>query len=239
MRVLDCLFYGEEPIRELYDNPDFELMKGSTLNVEHVVEAMKDVGAVVHLAELVGDPLCALDSEQTLKINYLATKVVADVCKYFQINRFIYMSSCSVYGASEEDKRLDENSQLNPVSLYAKMKIQSERAILGMVDDNFSPCIFRLATVHGLSPRMRFDLVVNIMTAKAVFEKEITVFGGNQWRPNVYVGDVGEAIIKALEAPIKEIKGEIINIGSDEQNYRIIDIGKMVNRIVPDAKLIV
>lgn len=238
VRVLDNLTYGDSGIRDLYSENCFEFIKGDIRDLSMVVEAIKGMDAVIHLAAIVGDPASALSPQRTIEINYLSTKLVAEVCKYNQINRFIFASTCSIYGASPTpDSRLSEESPLNPVSLYAEMKIKSEEMLLDMVDGNFAPTILRMATLYGLSPRMRFDLVVNLVTAKAIFEKKIPIFGGSQWRPNLHVVDAAEAFLKCLAAPIEKIEGEAFNVGSNEQNHQIIDIGRMIHSIVSDAEI--
>lgn len=240
VRTIDNLMYGDEGIKELYENPNFQLIKGDMRNLQTVMKAVNGTDAVIHLAAIVGDPASALNPAETIEINYLATKLLAEVCKYSQINRFIFASTCSVYGASSTpDERLTEESILNPVSLYANMKIKSEQAILELVDENFSPTILRMSTLFGLSPRMRFDLVINILTAKAVVDKEITVFGGNQWRPFIHVEDAADAYVKCLEIPINKIRGMIFNVGVSEMNFQIIKIGEKIKNIIKDAKIIV
>ncbi|MBI4383896.1 MAG: NAD-dependent epimerase/dehydratase family protein [Nitrospinae bacterium] len=236
VRVLDNLLYGDGPIRELYSNPNFELVKGDIRHIEEVVSAIGGMDAMVHLAAIVGDPACAIDSRFTIESNYLAAKLLADICKHHQINRFLFSSTCSVYGASPE--KLSETSPLNPVSLYARSKIYSENAILEMVDENFSPTILRLGTVYGLSPRPRFDLVLNLFVAKAIKEGKFYVDGGNQFRPMVHVADVADGFVACLEAPIEKVRGEIFNIGSNEQNLRIEDLGKEVVRLIPTAEMV-
>lgn len=240
VRVLDNLMYGDEGIRDLYNHPDFEFIKGDMRNLQIVMECLKRMDAVIHLAAIVGDPASSLNPQDTIEINYLSTKLIAELCKYYQINRFLFASTCSVYGTSPTpEARLDEKSPLNPVSLYAEMKLKSEKGILELVDENFSPTILRMATLYGLSPRMRFDLVVNLLTAKAVMDKNIIIFGGEQWRPNLHVKDAAEAYIKCLEAPIEKVKGEIFNVGSNEQNYQIKEIGEIIHKMIPNAEIII
>lgn len=234
--VMDKFLYGHSSIKDLENNSDVKIIEGDTRHIDVLVPAIKESGAVVHLAELVGDPLCAMDPQTTYEINYLATATIARICSDLQVNRYIYLSSCSVYGSSNTpDEILDENSKLVPVSLYAKMKINAERAILGTNNENFSPCIFRLGTVFGASFRPRFDLVVNILTAKAMTEKKINIFGGDQWRPHVHVSDVVKAIKIALELPVENVKNQVFNIVSE--NLRIIDVGKQVVELIPGAKM--
>jgi nucleoside-diphosphate-sugar epimerase len=234
--VLDALLYGDESIRDLYGRPDFELIHDDMRNVEAVVRAMQHADAVVHLGALVGDPACALDEKLALEINLAATRMIAEVARGFGIQRFIFASTCSVYGAS--DQLLDERSALNPVSLYARTKIDSERVLLALNDDRFAPIILRFATVYGLSPRPRFDLVVNLLAAQAVCEKRIIIFGGNQWRPFIHVNDAAEAILKCLEAPLHAVKGQIFNVGSDDQNYQIAQLGDLIKKLIPDVEVI-
>jgi nucleoside-diphosphate-sugar epimerase len=192
--------------------------------------------AVVHLGALVGDPVCALDEKLTLEINLAATRMIAEAARGFGVQRFIFASTCSVYGASEQ--LLDERSALNPVSLYARTKIGSERVLLGMNDGRFAPVILRFATVYGLSHRPRFDLVINLLAAKATGEKSITIFGGDQWRPFVHVDDAAGAILKCLEAPLQAVQGQIFNVGAEDQNYQITQLGDLVKELIPDVQVV-
>ena len=236
--VLDNLTYGDEGIRELYKNNNFKFLKGDVRNISQLTEAMKGVDVVMHLAAIVGDSASQLDPKKTIEINYLSTKAVAEACKYNQINKFLFFSTCSVYGASRNpNDRLKEDSFLNPVSLYAETKLKSEEGVLALVDENFSPTIFRFGTLYGVSPRMRFDLVINTLTAKALIDKQFSIFGGEQWRPNLEVSDAAEACLLWLESPIEKVGGEIFNVGVNEQNCRIIEIGQMVKKIIPEAKI--
>ncbi len=238
VKVLDKLVFGKGSLQDIENNPAFAFREGDTSYLDTVISAVKDVDAVVHLAEIVGDPACILDPQKAQQMNYLSTVLIANVCRHFQVNRFIYASSCSVYGASEDGFLLTEKSPLSPVSLYARMKIESERTLLNMADGFFCPTILRLATVFGLSPRMRFDLVVNTLTMKAVRENVITLFGGEQWRPHVHVSDVARAIITVLKTPLAQVSGEIFNVGSKENNFTINQLGTLVKDNVPTALLI-
>ncbi|MCJ7696957.1 MAG: NAD-dependent epimerase/dehydratase family protein, partial [Thermoplasmata archaeon] len=203
VRVLDNLMYGDDGIKHIYHHHGFEFINGDIRDLRTVVKAINDVDAVIHLAAIVGDPASALDPRETIEINYLSSIILAEVCKQSQINRFIFASTCSIYGASESGKMLNETSKLNPVSLYAEMKLKSEQGILSMEDDNFSPTVLRMGTLFGVAPRMRFDLVINILCAKAIMERKFAVFGGSQWRAFCHVEDAAEAYITCLEAPIR------------------------------------
>lgn len=234
--VLDALLYGDESIRELYGQAGFELVHGDLRNIEAVTHAMQYADAVVHLGALVGDPACALDERLTLEINLAATRMLAEAARGFGIERFLFASTCSVYGASDE--LLDERSALNPVSLYARTKIASERLLLALSGGDFAPTILRFATIYGLSPRPRFDLVVNLLAARAACEKQITILGGEQWRPFVHVDDVAECLVTCLEAPLAAIRGRVFNVGSDEQNYRIAALGDLIQALVPGTEVV-
>jgi len=236
VRLLDLLLYGDESIRGLYGHPHFELVKGDFRHVDAVVNCMKNIDAVVHLGAIVGDPACTVDEKTTIEVNLTATRMIAEAAKALKVRRFIFTSSCSVYGAS--DQLLNEQSTLNPISLYAKTKVGSERVLQAINDDSFSPVILRFPTVHGLSYRPRFDLVVNLLIAKAIVDGEILILGGEQWRPFIHVEDAAVAVVKILEAPTDNIEGEIFNVGSDEQNYQISQIGNIVQKLIPHTKVI-
>lgn len=236
VRLFDMLLYSTEPIQEVVSHPRLEVINADFRQVDKVVEAMRDMDAVIHLGAIVGDPACALDEELTIEVNLTATRMIAEVAKGSRVNRFIFASTCSVYGASDE--LLDEHSALHPVSLYARSKIASEQVLQNLAGPDFSPVILRFGTIYGLSGRTRFDLVVNLLAAKAVVEGAITVFGGGQWRPFVHVDDAALAVLKALEAPLGTVKNEIFNVGSDAQNYTIQQIGEMIQHLVPAAKVV-
>lgn len=233
VRVLDKLAWGRDSLTEVAGHPNFELVEGDIRHVEDLVEALTDCYGVLHLAGIVGDPACALDPDTTYSINLEATNVIVNVAKYKKVKRFVFASTCSVYGAAE-DYWLNEGSILNPVSLYAETNLQSERMILdGFRDSAVVPTIVRFATIYGASPRMRFDLVVNIMAAKAVTEQTVKVYGGDQWRPNVHCRDAARAVLACLEGSEEKVHREIFNVGSNEQNYRIQKLGELVASVVP------
>ncbi len=233
VKLFDCFMYGDEPIAACKDHHNLEIIRADFRQVDQVVAAMKGVSTVVHLGAIVGDPACAIDEDLTLDINLVATRMIAEVAKGHGIERFIFASTCSVYGAS--DHILDEHSALNPVSLYAKSKIGSERVLLGMQDANFSPVILRFGTIYGLSGRTRFDLVVNLLSAKAVMDGEITVMGSDQWRPFIHVDDASSAVFSAVEARAEQLQQVVFNVGSDEQNLTLGELGELIKRIVPSA----
>jgi nucleoside-diphosphate-sugar epimerase/predicted transcriptional regulator len=226
VRVLDSFIYGKRSLQPLEGHRNLEIVEGDFRNIETVVNSLKDIDAVVLLAAVVGDPAAQHRPEQTIETNILAAQSLAFACKLHCISRFVFASTCSVYGRT--DSVLDEASPLNPVSLYARSKIFSEKCVLDLAGDNFSPTILRMGTLYGYSPRMRFDLVVNTMSMKAHVEKRIQVFGGSQWRPLLHVEDAADAFARCLDAPLEKIGNQIFNVGSNEQNYRIIEIADLI-----------
>jgi len=235
VRVLDSLLYGDEAIRDLEYDPRFELVTGDFRNVEAVVRTCRGMDAVIHLGAIVGDPACALEPATTLEINFAATKMVMEIAKGYGIGRFLFASTCSVYGAS--DAIVDEQSKTNPISLYAATKLDSERVILDAQADDFHPTILRLATAFGYSYRPRFDLVINLLTIKALTEKKITIFNGTQWRPFIHVSDIARCLILCLEAPLKKVSGQTFNGGSSSMNFTLGQAAEMIRGHIPDLDI--
>jgi nucleoside-diphosphate-sugar epimerase len=235
VRVLDRFDYGQGGLEGLI-HPNFEIIQGDVCSSRDVSRAVRNVDGVIALAAIVGDPACNLDPEETVNLNYTSTKILAETCNFYGVRRLVFASSCSVYGASKSGGMLTERSRLNPVSLYARTRVLSENILFDRHGD-VEPVVVRLATVFGLSPRMRFDLVVNTLTAKAVSDRRISIFGGKQWRPNVHCRDAARAFVMALEAPASDVAGEIFNLGGDANNHRINEIGDMVAQIVGDVSV--
>ncbi|WP_254530922.1 NAD-dependent epimerase/dehydratase family protein [Natrinema gelatinilyticum] len=238
VRILDPLLYGDDGIAAFVGHDRVSVIRGDARSIDTVVDAIDGVDAVIHLGGIVGDPASELDPQKTLEYNYHSTQLLASLCKYYQINRFLFASTCSVYGRAEtESGRCTESSPLNPVSLYARIKIQSERTLMDLADGNFSPTILRMATIYGRSPRMRFDLVGNVLPAKAYYDGVIPVFGGDQYRPNVHVADAARAYVNCLTAPLEDVGETVFNVGSAPQNFRIDELATIVADCFPDAEL--
>lgn len=197
---------------------------------------LEHVDAVVHLAANVGDPACGLSSALTWETNYLGTVAVAAACRRYGVRRFVFASTCSNYGST--DGFATVRSPLFPQSEYAKSKIYAEHHLLACSDRNFTARILRLSTLYGLSPRMRLDLVINRMTAMAVTEGRIEVYGGNQWRPFLHVRDAARAIISAVDLPPAD-PCHVWNCGVKSGNYQIIDIAKIIAEEVPATEVVV
>jgi nucleoside-diphosphate-sugar epimerase len=235
VRVLDCLLYGDAPLQELLPDPRFELIVGDCRNIQNVVSAMKGAKSVIHLAAIVGDPACEQDRQTALEINYAATRMLIEIAKGNGVERFVFASSCSVYGAS--DLLMDENSLVSPVSFYGQTKVDSEKALLEAGSASFHPTVLRLATVFGAGYRPRFDLVVNLLTARAYQDEVITIFNGHQWRPFIHVRDVAEAIVHVLRAPLPLVSGETLNVGDSRLNYSLTQVAEKIQAVFPEARI--
>jgi len=216
-----------------FENPNLKIIQGDSQNISKIFEAIRKNDIVIHLAEMVGDPLCEKRPKKTYAINYLASMAISNICKNLGISKFIYVSSCSVYGSN--DYLTNETSKINPLSIYAKLKALSEKAIIRNFDKHCKPCILRLGTVYGSSFRPRYDLVINLFSGLSANKKQITIAGGDQWRPFVHVKDVGRAIIKILNSDFKKTDNQIFNIVGE--NLQIKDIGKAIKKINPKANI--
>ena len=232
VRVLDNFVYGSHGLEEVMDHPDLELQSGDICDDRALARATTGARAAVALAAIVGDAACDLEPSRTMAINYESTRQLLDACRASKVERLVFASSCSVYGANGDDV-IHERSQLNPVSLYARTRIMSEELLLAQSDVDV--LILRLATVCGVSPRMRFDLMVNTMTACATAQGAIRVSGAKQWRPHLHVQDAAEAFLAAVEA--ERTREKTFNVGSDEQNYTVGEVAERVAQQYPGTQI--
>lgn len=227
--VLDRLLYGRDALKDFMGHPQFTLVEGDVADVRCLTAAMKDCSGVVHLAGLVGDPACAVDPVLTRQMNVISSRLARDIAFALGVRRFIFASSCSVYGAS--DAIADEASRPRPVSLYAQTKLDSETEILSQARDHFFVTILRFATVFGHSRRPRLDLVANLFCHRAVETGALLVTGPDQWRPFVHVRDLARSIHAALVAPESSVQAQILNVGDDRLNLTIGQLGAMVRDV--------
>jgi len=206
-------------------------------DIRQITEADLDgVDAVVHMAELSNDPLGQLAPDVTYRVNHVGSVRLAELAIKAGVKRFVYMSSCSVYGVA--DDTVDETSPVNPQTAYAECKTMVERDLTKLAGDDFSPTFMRNATAYGASPRMRFDIVLNNLSGLAFTTGEITMLSdGTPWRPLVHGLDIAQAIYRVLEAPREAVHGQILNVGHSDHNYRVRQIAESVAAVFPGCKL--
>ena len=235
VRVLDNLLYGEESLQTFTNHPGFELIVGDCRNTQDVVRAMHGIKAVIHLAAIVGDGACDHDYRLAVTTNYVGTRTVAEVAKACGVTRFLFASSCSVYGRS--DRELDEEAAVLPISLYARTKAASERHLLRSQGANFHPSILRFATAFGIGYRRRFDLVVNALTAKSQKHETITIYNAHRWRPFLHVRDLVEAVVRVMKAPVRLMSGEIFNVGDARLNHTFAELASTIQGVFPELRI--
>lgn len=209
-----------------------------TKDIRQITPAdLQGYDAVVHLAELSNDPLGEHNRALTFQINHQGSVNLARACKSAGVRRFVYTSSCSVYGVGSDDFKTEE-SATNPQTAYAECKVQVERDVSALADEDFCPTFLRNATAFGASPRMRFDIVLNNLTGLAWTTGVIKMISdGTPWRPLVHILDISEAIACVLDAPTEKVQGQIFNVGTSEQNYRVREIAHIVAEVFPGCEL--
>jgi nucleoside-diphosphate-sugar epimerase len=233
VRVVDRFFFGVETLKSVAGK--VELVRADTRWCPASV--YDGAYAVIDLAALSNDPAGELDPERTREINFHARIRTAGLAKAAGAERYILASSCSVYGF--QDGIVDESATPAPVTTYAESSLQAEGGVLALNDDTFSVTVLRQGTLYGLSPRMRFDLVVNAMTVSLMNDGIITVRGGEQWRPLLHVADSAEGFCTTLEAPREVVAGEIFNLGATEHNFTVLDVANYVSEMKAEASEIV
>lgn len=234
---IDTHWFGDAALRPLRGNPCFSSEQIDALHSDEVLPLLSGCQALIWVAGLVGDPACDIDAGFTYGCNYRSALTIAGICKWLGIGRFIFASSCSVYGQSNDIVHLNEGSATSPLSFYARDKLVCEKALRTMGDDSFHPTILRLATLFGWSNRMRFDLVVNVLTAKACKGETLEICGGGQRRPFLHVKDAARAFASVLSSDVSLISNNIFNVGADTNNHRIMDIADFVCTAIPSARV--
>lgn len=229
VKVLDLYIYGEEALGAVKDHPNLTQIRGDIRDRALLEQALPGSDAVIHLACISNDPSFELDPGLGKSINYDAFFGLVDVSKDSGVHRFVYASSSSVYGIKAEED-VSEELPLCPLTDYSKYKALCEEVLLKKREPGFVPLILRPATVCGYSPRLRLDLIVNILTNHAVNNRKITVFGGDQMRPNIHIDDVTDLYVQALGWPDEAIDGKVFNAGYD--NHRVNDIANITRSVV-------
>lgn len=221
VRTIDNLMFSDAALKQYMNNPNFEFIKGDIRDKDDVGKAVADVDTVVHLAAIVGDPACK-------KFPELATSTNKDGAEHLclqaidaGVSRFIFASTCSNYGKMlDPEGFVDETAELNPISLYAELKVGFEQYLVSKSNDSFCPVVLRFATAYGLSPRPRFDLTVNEFTKELFYKRKLEIFGEQFWRPYCHTGDLAQACLLMTEADRSLISAQAFNVGNSNENYR-------------------
>ena len=224
--VFDLMIYGEDVLEE---HPNLTKIKGDIRDKEALKEHIHGHDAVIHLACISNDPSFELNPDLGKSINLDAFRPLVELSKESDVKRFIYASSSSVYGVKEE-KDVHEDMSLEPLTDYSKFKAECENILQKYQDPNFTTVTIRPATVCGYSPRQRLDVVVNILTNLAFHKREITVFGGNQLRPNIHIKDMADAYLLLLRAPKEKVQGKVFNAGYENQT--VLELAKTVKDVI-------
>ena len=238
--AVDSLLFGGESLVPFLYHPNFHFVKADVTEPRAVKDSLKDdwrkPDAIVHLAAIVGFPACqAVGKQVAWRYNVEATKMVFGQAADMGVERFVFASTYSNYGLSPEGRPVTEDSPLNPQSLYAETKIASEEFLLGQKDAVCAPLLFRFATLYGLSPRPRFDLIVNQFVLEAFTKRELIIYQRGYSRSFVHIRDVVRGIIMGLEAERSKICGEVFNLGTDDGNYSKDDIVQLVLKRMPET----
>lgn len=236
VKVLDLFLYGREVLDQVRDHPGLEMIAGDIRDAELLRRSLPGVDAVIHLACISNDPSFELNPQLGRAINFDAFTPLVRISRESGVRRFVYASSSSVYGVKEE-ANVTEDLPLEPLTDYSKFKALCESILLAERTRDFVGLVLRPATVCGYAPRLRLDLTVNILTSQAVNNRKITVFGGDQMRPNIHIRDMIDLYCRSLEWPDAAINGKIYNAGY--QNLKVRDIAETVKRVVADAVEIV
>ncbi len=232
VKVIDLYIYGNDVLQEVKDHPNLTEIQGDIRERELLEREIPGTDAIIHLACISNDPSFELNPELGKSINYDAFLDLVEVAKKNTVARFVYASSSSVYGIKEVEN-VTEDLPLEPLTDYSKYKALCEDVLLQEREPGFTTLILRPATVCGYSPRLRLDLTVNILTNHAVNNKKITVFGGEQKRPNLHIEDMTDLYIKSLEWPAEAIDGKIFNAGYE--NHKVREIAEIVKHVVGDT----
>ena len=230
--VLDRLVYGGESLLAFMGFPAFRLVHGDIRRPESLRDAMRGADAVVHLAAIVGEPACAIDEDEAWSVNYGGTQAALTAARDSHIQRFLFISTCSNYGISDPGQIADEDFPLHPLSQYARSKIEGERHVLDHAE-RVCATVLRFGTMCGLSPRMRFDLLVSDMARAAVLGDPICVFSPEAWRPFLHLRDAARAIAHCLGQPDELVRGKVFNVVGE--NYQKKALAKLVLKHYPDT----
>ncbi len=239
---VDNLMFGGESLLDIWHNENFIFIKCDVNDWGDFNKILTNnkFDAVIHLAAIVGDPACRMQSELATQTNWESTKWLLDKCMEIGIPKFVFASTCSNYGKMDNpESYVDEESTLSPVSLYAELKVKFENYMLSEIEkrDDFYPTSLRFSTVYGLSPRMRFDLTVNEFTKDLAMGRELIIFGEQFWRPYCHVKDFSNAFITVLRAPVAKVAYNVFNVGDTTENYTKQMLIDEIIKVIPGSKI--
>ena len=239
VRAFDSLKFGGEALYDVMLNPNFEFMMGDVRNMTDVQSALEGIDAIAHLAAIVGDPACKKFSEEANETNWDGSVALFEAAEKAGVKRFVFASTCSNYGKMPDpDSFVVESSELNPVSLYAELKVKFEKYLLQeRKDSRICSTALRFSTVYGFSPRIRFDLTVNEFTRNATVKGEQEIWGAQFWRPYCHVDDLARSVILVLESPEEKVRANVFNVGTTEENYNKGMVIEEVCKVVPNVKV--
>lgn len=239
VRAFDSLKFGGDALYDVMLNENFEFMLGDVRNAAQVEKALEGIDAVAHLAAIVGDPACKKYSDEAKETNWGGSVALFEAAEKAGVKRFVFASTCSNYGKMPDpDSFVTEDSPLNPVSLYAELKVKFEKYLLEeRKDSKMCSTSLRFSTVYGFSPRIRFDLTVNEFTRNAAIHGEQEIWGAQFWRPYCHVEDLARAVVLVLESPEEKVRANVFNVGSTEENYNKGMIIEEVCKVVPNVKV--
>lgn len=239
VKVLDSLKFGGEALYDVMLHENFEFVKGDIRNAADVKNALEGIDAIAHLAAIVGDPACKKFSDEAQQTNWDGSVALFEAAEKSGVKRFVFASTCSNYGKMDDPNSfVTETSVLNPVSLYAELKVKFENYLLKeKKDTRICSTALRFSTVYGFSPRIRFDLTVNEFTRNAIIKGEQEIWGAQFWRPYCHVDDLARSVILVLESDEKKVKSNVFNVGSTEENYNKGMIIEEVCKVVAGTKV--
>ena len=234
---LDLLIYGDESLNNFSNKKNFRFVKGDIRDWKLIKDITQNVDFVINLAAIVGDKPCESAPDSAVQINYNGNILLAEAAKKNRVKKFIFASTCSNYGISDPNSYANEESFLNPVSLYAETKIDSEKILKNLSTENFSTTSLRFATAFGISKRTRFDLTVNSFAFEALHNKKIIVFAENTWRPYIHVSDMANIIFDIIGLDNNLVSGQIYNAGKTSQNHTKKDLVKFLLELLPQTEI--
>lgn len=239
VRVLDNLSFGGESLVELLNDNNFDFIKGDIRDNDILSAAMNGIDYVAHLASIVGDPACALDPDLTKDINLNGAYNTYNTANTAGVKKFVFASTCSNYGKMKDSNEyVNEESEINPISLYAETKVEFENFLLSQDKNNIAkPTCLRFSTVYGLSPRIRFDLTVNEFTKELALDRELVIFGEQFWRPYCHVYDLSLSVVKVFETDSNIAEFNVYNVGNTSENYQKKMIVDEIIKQLPNSKI--